>query len=352
MSVNGSWFDNLSINLSMKSKEGDKLTRYSTFDSFVKLMREKLDRTQWYTPIAYTPHDFSHHIRNVLQYGSKILNGVLDYFTFDDLLVFQYACVLHDIDMVYNPYGREIHSFTANTILDNFAGERIDAAIQGKLKGIVSDVVDMADCGTAPKDAQTELISQIHSSLSQFLMHMIEDESYRKAIGQIILGHSDIKHKGGKINTLAKEFYLTSITGSQEYQKIKTRILSATLRFADELDCSALRINGISFPMIPPEGRKYWERLKLISNVDISMPNIKLEIDCDYIKNSADRNECYAWLQEVHDKIENERTTVVQCYEEEGLSLNIAAVKLSFPSEVYRKEYEQFVEESKKKRRV
>ena len=82
------------------------------------------------------------------------------------------------------------------------------------------------------------------------------------------------------------------------------------------------------------------------------MPNIKLEINCEYIQNSADRKECYTWLQEVYEKIESERISVVQCYEEEGLSLNIAAVKLSFSSEIYRKEYEQFVEESKKKRRV
>lgn len=351
MSLIGKWFDELAINQTIKIQEGANPQKYIGFEQFVNLMKDKLDRPQWYAPIAYTPHDFSHHVKTVLHYGSKILEKALGQLSTDDLLVFQYACVLHDLDMVYNPYGREIHSYSANQILDEFAGEHINNAIQKLLADVHSSLFDIGACGSIPSNVQQELVNPIHASLSQFMEHLIEEDAYREAIGQIILGHSDIKYAGGKIDTLAKEFYTRSVNGSIDNQKIKTRILSATLRFADELDCSKRRIEGIKHQVIPPEGRKYWDRLKLISNVDISIPNIRLEIDCDYIRRASNRNICYEWLHEVYEKINSERVTVMQCYVDDGLPLNIAEVSLLFTDDTVKKEYDQFVEQKKNTQR-
>ena len=106
-SRNGKLFKDLEVNKKIIEWDGIKKNAFDALDKFTDLIKGKLDMQNWYAPIAYTPHDYTHHVIHVLQYGSKILKPALDQFTMDDLLVFQYACLLHDIDMMYNPKARQ-----------------------------------------------------------------------------------------------------------------------------------------------------------------------------------------------------------------------------------------------------
>ena len=111
----GEWFYNLPINQKIR-EYGSNNTDYDALDRFAETMSKKLDARGWYSPVAYTPHDFTHHVRNVLGNASKLLANNLDKFSLEELYALQCACILHDIDMVYNPYQREIHGYNAASI--------------------------------------------------------------------------------------------------------------------------------------------------------------------------------------------------------------------------------------------
>lgn len=354
MARNGEWFEKLSINTEIRKRDATNLSLYSELDKFTETMSSELDRKKWYDPVAFTPHDFSHHVKTVLQYGSELLTDSLAQFTIDDLLVFQYACILHDIDMVYNPYGREKHSVSGSQILDNFSNERIKTTVDEILSSVSNDIQDMSDSEDAAAADREELIAKVHNTLHTIINFLIPNGKYQEAIGMIILGHSDIKldnrrnnfsPKEFRIDTLRKEFYQNEIRGSENREKIKTRVLAAILRLADELDCSKQRKFDIDDTLMPIESQKYWERLELINDVVIELPNISLIINSSYIANHNDRNHCFELLRGVHEKIEKERKTVTDCFKDERFPLMIGEVKLQFNNPKIEKEYNQYYEE-------
>ena len=116
----GKTFFELEINQGIRGNEDQETPKFNQLDLFTEVMKKKLNERGWYTKVAYTPHDFDRHIMNVITYASKLLAEWLHYFSIDELLAIQYACILHDIDMVYNPYQREIHGENAALILDPF----------------------------------------------------------------------------------------------------------------------------------------------------------------------------------------------------------------------------------------
>lgn len=344
---NGEWFSDLAVNKEIQARDGLSGKQMTELDAFTERMQKLLDKQIWYSPVAYTPHDFSHHVKTVLQYVSAILKDQLAFFSIDDLLVLQYGTILHDMAMIYNPGDRAVHSKAAYSILDVYADEKVRASVRMALDGINSDIEDMADIGSPATDAEQELCSHIYSTLQVLMKHYIPDDGYRRCIGQVILGHSDIKLKNSQISTLRKEFFEEQELGFISDKPVKARILSAVLRLADELDCSYRRKADINDANIPEESKKYWDRLNLIRNVRISPPQIILEVDCNYIKHHDDRQQCFYWLQEIHEKIEEERKTVISCFEDEHFSLNLSQIRVQFRDKHIEEHYQEYC--SKKK---
>lgn len=346
----GEWFDSLEINRAIQDKDNADLEAFRKLDRFAYTMKSKLDKQIWYAPIAYTPHDFSHHVKTVLENASKLLGSYIDRFSMTELLAIQYAIILHDIDMVYNPYGREKHSQSGANILDPFGSDDIDKKVKDILDNLYVDLNDMKDAGTITESVRDKAIGEVHTVLNSVIHYLIEDDMLEQAVGHIILGHSDIKiGKVARIDTLDRVFYQDTIPGGLNDHGMKTRVLAAVLRLADELDCSCIRKSGVDTSMVPPEARKYWDRLNLVRLVKITPPNIMLEINDNYIKKSGDRIQCFEFLKEVVDKIEQERVVVQKCFEEESFSEHLSEIRLKWNNRELENQYKQYLEDVKSK---
>ncbi|QTE70057.1 HD domain-containing protein [Clostridiales bacterium FE2011] len=341
---NGAEFSKLAINeriMELDNAEGKAL---NDLDQFTELIRHRLDEKQWYAPIAYTPHDYSHHVIRVLQYGSKILSSSLDVFEIDDLLVFQYACLLHDIDMIYNPKARQIHSMEASLAINPYSDKQIEDAAQRCIRSLYAGINDLEDCQEISDVIKESLTQDIHNYLHIVLSFLLMDQSdYWEAIGQVVLGHSDIKLTNTRINTLEKEFYESHVIGVRSQEEIKTRVLAAVLRLADELDCSKHRKGGIDTRNFPPEAKDYWKKLDLIKQVKFEMPKIELQVNSAFIHDDKDKVDCYKLLHEIHEKIQKEYKTVKKCISDARININIEEPELVFDDPILKKNYDAYL---------
>ena len=348
MSRNGVWFDELSVNKAIEKRCGQDRHLLDKLDIITEQIKERLNQRLWYEPVAYTPHDFDHHVKTVLQYGSKLLDPIIDKLTLDELLVFQYACLLHDISMAYNPGDREVHAFDGCVSLYQDGYDKL-------LQEIDKQYASLADEIKAKKGGSYPLTNNINDliidSVSKYLFTILSytfegtHDAYRDAAGLAILGHSDLKLCNGeiRINTLDKEFYSrTIIQGPETTTNIRIRVLAAILRFADELDCTIKRIDGIPkivMKGIPLAGQKYWERLKLFTHIDFNIPRVKIYVNTAYIQRNPDRDKLFGLMKEVLEKIEKERQTVLTCMQEENFMYTIGPVKLHFNDDNIKQQY-------------
>lgn len=149
---------------------------------------------------AFTPHDYDKHCIDIY----TILESILlkdfipnDDFNVEHLFILNTAVILHDIYMAFNPDVRDSHSECAR-----------DFVIK----------------------QQQELRLPLNSDQA-------------KCVGDVILGHSDLKDPQISTIDMLQERG-KSLTG-QMGKKINVRLLSALLRLADELDENSRRIQGV-----------------------------------------------------------------------------------------------------------
>ncbi len=342
----GKWFEDLAINRQICNYEGTNPEQFDKLDQFAEIMKKRLDEHSWYLPVAYTPHDFSHHCKNVLTNASAILKESLDKFSIDELLALQYACILHDIDMVYNPYQREIHSLNGASILAPYESIGIKEEIQKEFNSHYQILHDINRIGDIPQDDIYETLRSVLETVSTFVDYMLNSKKLSRAVSRIILGHSDIKiDKLHRINTLDDKYYndFTLPHGPNQTQ-MKLRILAAVLRVADELDCSQQRIEGITIPSMPSESKKHWEKLELIGSVTIA-PVIKLSVD-KYCKNlRKEPSYAYEMLFEIEQKINQELKTMQKCFGEENFPILFSEAVIDFKDSSYTAAYEKYKQE-------
>ncbi len=335
----GSDFDMMEINQYLIQHNRDA---YEKFKDVASVMKRKLNQHQWYVPVAFTPHDFDHHVIRVLQYGSHLLARSLGEFSTEELLAFQYACLFHDIDMVYNPSGRECHAANACIVLNPYIerGSSDESEMNNLLQAIESILQDTEKSDTINEELKKSLTDRIFMYLQNAFSFLIPEALMRDAMGQIVFGHSDIKNKKEedtefdiRVNTLNRTFYPGTYIGNQ---RIRTRVLAAILRLADELDCSIQRRAGIEEATIDEiirlnrKSEKYWERLKLISYIDFQMPQINIIVNTRYIRATKDETKCFEMLKEVYDKVLKEYRTIQKVFEEDNFNIAIFSPRLVF----------------------
>lgn len=354
----GDWFDSLAINERIKNLDDSNLQKYNKFCRVVAIMKERLDDTQWFLPIAYTPHDFSHHVQQVLINASHLLALDLEQFSIDELLALQYACVLHDIDMAYNPYQRKIHGYNGAYILSPYATALTDEttknSLEEKFVENYAHLNDVKGCGNLPSEEIMEPIRSISDTVSKTINYILADAQLADAISRIILGHSDIKIDSDcRINTLDKAYYDDlEIPLGKNQAPMRLRTLAAILRLADELDCSKQRIQGIlTTSGYPSDSQKHWDKLKIINSIKIYNRHIALHIDnCikEYIGTTFDG---YELLSEIEKKICQEFNTVAACMKEEEQSIVYALTPFDWPKGYnQQKAYEEYKEKQTQKK--
>lgn len=258
----------------------------------------KYDVDRAYFSKAFTPHDFSHHIVNVIEIASQILEVHIDKFDPEDLFCFVLACILHDIGMIYYPAeNRFYHSFVAANMIseDIFDSDNTSNGIYEKIKQYAET--------NKPALSTPQLLTDLKNLVQDQLDTRAITTTQKQKIAVMVLGHSDLKFKEETINTLAPDLYNVWDFGSF----LNINVLAAFLRWADELDLSQSRCNGIIRAELPPDSQPFWDKLNLISKVRITPGRIILTVDGKAYK--TNKNEALQLIDEILNKVNKERTT-------------------------------------------
>lgn len=273
--------------------------RKSDFEDLVGTIGKKLDKKGVFNPIAYTPHDFSNHCRDILVAIDELLDkndkGVYKAIeskciTKESLYILAASVVLHDISMLCNPIRREKHSEeSALTVFEHF-----DAAFK---------LYD--DYTNDQKQYKERFANNINVLLGETV-----DDKYRLSIAEIISAHSDTKYKDGdKFRTLEAlvETKSSQCPTDNNNKKINLRLLAALLRFADELDVTNARITGYDAKeYMNEDSLSHWRKLQLIDHIEYNEPNIDLVVINQLVLNDGDTRNDLELLIEVRDKIQEQ----------------------------------------------
>jgi hypothetical protein len=221
---------------------------------------------------AYTPHDYSRHCTGIYRnIGIFFIDIIKKVVTQEELFILNVSVLLHDIKMAYDssPEMRNAHGQSAKEfILD-------------------------------------EVYKQKSSTLSDLLT-----KPQTLAIVDVILGHSDIKSET-RINTidllpLDAEFLIGELG-----KPINVRLLAAILRFADELDITSARIEGIKIDRYPinEDSEKFWRQCELFVSVRKNPTDnrqIVLQVDSTAVHTKGDKENDIPLIIEVRNKISEE----------------------------------------------
>lgn len=332
------WFKELAINKQLC----EEVEYYDKLVKLVDIFKDKLNATQWFVPVAFTPHDFNHHVRNVLTNASKILEEHLDAFQIDELFCLQCACVLHDLSMAYSPYKRPVHGYDASSIISstynlNVPNDKI-AEITDQLS-----VIEANEGMPASQDILRS-VCKMKEVLSATIKSIIPEDTLREGVAWIVLGHCDVKAAHKRINTLEKDIFRDhNVFCRDTGELMRLRELSAVLRWADELDCSVRRIDGEETPYnedcIP-----YWDKLKLVKNVSIKSVYTEITINSEIL--DKEKKYVFKLINEVCEKLNRELEVVNQCLNDGKKSLYLASINYKWLSERALTEYNTYIKDS------
>ena len=338
------WFNNLAINQDLAVRDVSLYTRLVTFAT---AMQPILNREPAYKPVAYTLHDFDHHIKNVLSNMSALLKDHIKSFSAEALFCLQCACIAHDIDMAYNPKGRNTHGYNGGAIINErfrYDAFATDDDLQEKLAAFEY-------AGTIGSDDASMFVEEIGTKLNGFVTFLMDDDAkYSETISWIVLGHSDIKLPDCTILTLEVKCYddMQRILHDSAGKEFPLKVMAALLRWADELDCSQYRLKSPKEEPMNPESKKHWDMLRIFRNVDIDGPHVKLIIDDLFIQ--KDETHLFELLYERMEKLDKERNAVNRCFSSEhfSFSINDIGTKELEWKEERKEQYQQYIEQKKK----
>ncbi len=220
---------------------------YDKWVNLVKEYRDVLDNGSYVSDKGYTPHDFSHHCKNIYHNLSILLSGYKNYFNEEELFILNIAVILHDIYMAFDPSKRETHSF----------------------------------------EAKEYIIKQVYT-VPQSVMARNISKQQAMAIGLVVLGHSNLKSKESEENTINIVLRDGKNVQGGGGKVLKIPALAALLRLADELDITSKRIEGTRRPehKINEDSIEYWENCNLFSEVNLDSTSnkiINLVVDDNFI---------------------------------------------------------------------
>lgn len=224
------------------------------FKNLVEYAAPILEMGPSLSDIGFTPHDFSHHVKDIYSLLDKMLPKAFyeKYNAGENLFVLLTGALFHDIGMTkeWNDEVRARHSeIGKNEFLEPFNENRIDSVIKQNI-----------------------------------------EFRYSEYIGDIIYAHSDIKlNDGTRIETFRQiynkyENLEYSTKGNQE--EINVPFLAALLRLADELDITYERIENINYQKKNnlPSSLQHFRLCELFKDVQLSKHEDALIIVVDESK--------------------------------------------------------------------
>lgn len=193
-----------------------KDTRFN--DKFVNLVNYAapiLDRGPLLSSVGFTPHDFSHHVKDIYSLLDKMLPKAFyeKYSAGENIFVLLTGALFHDFGMT-REWSVEVRAHHAQIGREKF----LEPFEQNQIDSIIKQNVEA---------------------------------KYSKYIGDIIYAHSDIKlEDGSKVETFREIYHEYdgleySTKGIQE--EINVPFLAALVRLADELDITYERIENVDF---------------------------------------------------------------------------------------------------------
>lgn len=229
-------------------------TRFkNNFVNLVNYVAPILDRGPELSSIGFTPHDFSHHVKDIFSLIDKMLPEAFykKYNTGENLFVLLTGALFHDIGMTkeWSDEVRIQHSkIGREEFLKPFKENKVDSVIKLNI-----------------------------------------DARYSKYIGDIIYAHSDIKLDDSKTETF-REIY--NEYESSEYstrgmrEEINVPFLAALVRLADELDITYERIENIDYSksINLPSSLQHFRLCELFKDIQLGKHDDTLVIIVDESK--------------------------------------------------------------------
>lgn len=212
--------------LKIVSKMNTYLPKYSVIRDAIK---SQLATTATVDGDTFTSHGYDHCVR-IFQELNNLLEGNDPFFTDvsdEELFCLAASILLHDLVMTKNPDDRKTHAAKARKLIREEFEKLKDSPLTSNIKDSVVD-----------------------------------------AIGDIVAAHSDEKDDKGNplCNALEK---VKDREYSGETGVIRVSILSALLRFGDELDCTSARLNDCQKIHKSEETKKnpHWRKLELVRQI-------------------------------------------------------------------------------------
>lgn len=201
--------------------------------------------------IGFTPHDFSHHVKDIYSLFDKMLPEEFfeKYSKGENLFVLLTGALFHDIGMTkeWSDDVRAKHSKIGKEMFqDYFTGRGEDSVVKQNIDAIYSDY-----------------------------------------IGDIIYAHSDVKEsEGSRIETFRNIYdkYERQKYGTKgKHEEINVPFLAALLRLADELDITYERIQHIDYQKKNniPSSLEHFRLCELIKDIQLGKSNDSLVIVID-----------------------------------------------------------------------
>lgn len=187
----------------------------SKFANLVNYAAPILDRGPALSTIGFTPHDFSHHVKDIYSLLDKMLPKAFydKYNNGENIFVLLTGALFHDIGMTkeWSEEVRKQHSKIGREVfLEPFGKNKVDSVIKQNV-----------------------------------------EMRYSKYIGDIIYAHCDIKlDNGSKIETFREiydKYENIPYNTRGEHEEINVPLLAALVRLADELDITYERIENIDY---------------------------------------------------------------------------------------------------------
>lgn len=186
----------------------------NNFANLVNYVAPILEQGPSLSSIGFTPHDFTHHVKDIYSLLDKMLPTAFyqKYSTGENLFILLTGALFHDIGMTkeWNDDVRNKHSNIGKEIF-------LTPFIKNDVGSVIKQNIDL---------------------------------NYSEYIGDIIYAHSDLKESDDSTETFREIYYKyekSQYVSKGKHEEINVPFLAALVRLADELDITYERIENIDY---------------------------------------------------------------------------------------------------------